>query len=44
MLMDQRAARPAIAAYLFHIATGRLGLPPEPQLIDRAEAAAEQLI
>ena len=44
MLMDERATGPAIAAYLFEIATDHMGLTARPELAERSAHTAEILV
>lgn len=44
MLMDERATAMAIAAYLFDIATDRMGLSARPELAERSAHTAEILV
>jgi hypothetical protein len=44
MLMNERASAEAIAAYLFDIATRRMGLSHIPDVADRSDRAARTLI
>ncbi|HVJ54312.1 MAG TPA: hypothetical protein VM689_17740 [Aliidongia sp.] len=44
MLMDEHATAPAIAAYLFDIATGHMGLPVYAGLTERYAKTAEILV
>jgi hypothetical protein len=44
MLMDEHASAEAIAAYLFDIATGHMGLSHIPDLTDRSDRVARALI
>lgn len=44
MLMDERATREAIAAYLYDIATNYMGLPAHADVADRSANAAAILV
>lgn len=44
MLMDQRAWQRAIAAYLYDVATGHMGLSPHPELVARSVHTAALLV
>lgn len=44
MLMDERATAEAIAAYLFEIATQRMGLSDIANLTDRSDRVARTLL
>jgi hypothetical protein len=44
MLMDQRAAAETISAYLFEIATKRMGLSNIADLADRSDRVARTLV
>ena len=44
MLMDERATADAIAAYLFEVATGHMGLSDVAELADRSHRVANILV
>ncbi|MGH7074457.1 MAG: hypothetical protein ACREFD_09700 [Stellaceae bacterium] len=44
MLVDERATREAIAAHLFDIAAGWMGLGRQPRLVERCDHAAAALV
>jgi hypothetical protein len=44
MLMDERATREAIAAYLFDIAADHMGLGARPELAERCDQTAAILV
>lgn len=44
MLMDQRASQRAIAAHLYDVATGHMGLSPSPELAARSAHTADLLV